>query len=343
MYQSINIIPININELNEDQRSVVVDLAFTMNTSSNNLYNLLNIFSSSTTTLGIYKLIYKLEEVLITLNLINTIDSSIYNIREQSIGYKELLSIEQHSIRMFNNERSWITSYGSLGYYLSFITAKNASYLSPSEQSYYSNLCLIKLYNSYKDLEQYIQQEDELYDNIIYRYILEVINKTPEIATIIRHLKVLYKYDLTIYGAPYLLTNFKENQHLDIVFQTLPINYMYMLTDVYKAIQTNELTIDEIPLQETTIDPIKAIYDYNESLIGPGGIHTLITLLASTLIRRAHYLCNKDYVNSASRIEDLIAKASSLLQFSTLQVLQDVGQQINQITTQPLQIYANKL
>jgi hypothetical protein len=72
-------------------------------------------------------------------------------------------------------------------------------------------------------------------------------------------------------------------------------------------------------------------------------MHTLITLLASTLIRRAHYLCNKDYVNNASRIEDLIAKASSLLQFSTLQVLQDVGQQIDQITTQPLQIYANKL
>jgi hypothetical protein len=116
-----------------------------------------------------------------------------------------------------------------------------------------------------------------------------------------------------------------------------------MLTDVYKAIQTNELTIDEIPLQETTIDPIKAIYDYNESLIGPGGIHTLITLLASTLIRRAHYLCNKDYVNSASRIEDLITKASSLLQFSTLSTLQNIGQQIDQITTQTLQTYANKL
>jgi hypothetical protein len=343
MYQTVNIIPTNTNDLNEDQRAVVLDLALTMNTASNNLYNLLNVFSSATTTLGIYKLIYKLEEVLITLNIINTIDENIYEIREQSIGYKELLSIEQHSIRMFNNERSWITSYGSLGYYLSFITKSNASYLSPSEQSYYSNISLINLYNSYKDLGNFIQQEDESYDNVIYDYILQVINKTPEIATIIRHLKVLYKYDLKQYGESYLLSNFKDKQYLDIIFQTLPINYMYMLNDVYKAIQAEELVVEEILLQETTIDPIKTIYDYNESLIGPGGIHTLITLLASTLIRRAHYLCNTNYVNSASRIEDLIVKASSLLQFSTLQVLQDVGQQIAQITTKDIQIYGNKL
>jgi hypothetical protein len=343
MYQTVNIIPTNTIDLNEDQRSVVLDLALTMNTASNNLYNLLNVFSSATTTLGIYKLIYKLEEVLITLNIINTIDENTYDIREQSIGYKELLSIEQHSIRMFNSERSWITSYGSLGYYLSFITKSNASYLSPSEQSYYSNISLINLYDSYKDLSQYIQQEDELYDNLIYDYILQVINKTPEIAIIIRHLKMLYKYDLKQYGEPYLLSNFKDKQYLDIIFQTLPINYMYMLNDVYKAIQAEELVVEEIPLQETTIDPIKAIYDYNESLIGPGGIHTLITLLASTLIRRAHYLCNTDYVNSASRIEDLIAKASSLLQFSTLQVLQDVGQQIAQIITKDIETYGNKL
>jgi hypothetical protein len=342
MYQTVNIIPTSFTELNEDQRAVVLDLAITMNKSSNNLYNLLNIFSSATTTLGIYKLIYKLEEVLITLNIINTIDLNTYDIREQSIGYKELLSIKEHSIRMFNNEGSWITSYGSLGYYLSFITAKNASYLSPSEQSYYSNLCLIKLYNSYLDLGNFIQQEDESYDNVIYDYIVQVINKTPEIATIIRHLKVLYKYDLRVYGEPYLLSNFKENQHLDVIFQRLPINYMYMLQDVYKAIQTNDLVIDEIQLQETTIDCVKALYDYNESLIGSGGIHTLITLLASTLIRRAHYLCNTEYVSSASRIEDLIAKASSLLQFSTLQVLQDVGQQIDQMTTQEIEKYANK-
>jgi hypothetical protein len=343
MYQTVNIIPTNTNDLNEDQRAVVLDLALTMNTSANNLYNLLNVFSSATTTLGIYKLIYKLEEVLITLNIINTIDENIYDIREQSIGYKELLSIEQHSIRMFNNERSWITSYGSLGYYLSFITKSNASYLSPSEQSYYSNISLINLYNSYKDLGNFIQEEDESYDNVIYDYILQVINKTPEVATIIRHLKVLYKYDLKQYGESYLLSNFKDKQYLDLIFQTLPINYMYMLNDIYTAIQTEELVIDKIPLQETTIDPIKALYDYNESLIGPGGIHTLITLLASTLIRRAHYLCNTDYVNNASRIEDLITKASSLLQFSTLQVLQDVGQQIAQITTKDIETYGNKL
>ena len=343
MYQSINIIPTNTNDLNEDQRAVVLDLALTMNTSSNNLYNLLNVFSSATTTLGIYKLIYKLEEVLITLNIINTINENTYDIREQSIGYKELLSIEQHSIRMFNNERSWITSYGSLGYYLSFITRSNASYLSPSEQSYYSNISLINLYESYKDLSNFIQEEDESYDNLIYDYILQVINKTPEVATIIRHLKVLYKYDLKLYGESYLLSNFKDKQYLDLIFQTMPINYMYMLQDVYKAIQTQDLVIDEILLEETNIDPIKAIYDYNNSLIGPGGIHTLITLLASTLIRRAHYLCNTDYVNSASRIEDLITKASSLLQFSTLQILQDVGQQIDQITTRDVEIYDNKL
>lgn len=343
MYQTVNIIPTNTNDLNEDQRAVVLDLALTMNTSSNNLYNLLNVFSSATTTLGIYKLIYKLEEVLITLNIINTINENTYDIREQSIGYKELLSIEQHSIRMFNNERSWITSYGSLGYYLSFITRSNASYLSPSEQSYYSNISLINLYESYKDLSNFIQEEDESYDNLIYDYILQVINKTPEIATIIRHLKVLYKYDLKLYGESYLLSNFKDKQYLDLIFQTMPTNYMYMLQDVYKAIQTQDLVIDEILLEETNIDPIKAIYDYNNSLIGPGGIHTLITLLASTLIRRAHYLCNTDYVNSASRIEDLITKASSLLQFSTLQILQDVGQQIDQITTKEIENYGNKL
>ena len=343
MYQTVNIIPTNTNDLNEDQRAVVLDLALTMNTSSNNLYNLLNVFSSATTTLGIYKLIYKLEEVLITLNIINTINENTYDIREHSIGYKELLSIEQHSIRMFNNERSWITSYGSLGYYLSFITRSNASYLSPSEQSYYSNISLINLYESYKDLSNFIQEEDESYDNLIYDYILQVINKTPEIATIIRHLKVLYKYDLKLYGESYLLSNFKDKQYLDLIFQTMPTNYMYMLQDVYKAIQTQDLVIDEILLEETNIDPIKAIYDYNNSLIGPGGIHTLITLLASTLIRRAHYLCNTDYVNSASRIEDLITKASSLLQFSTLQILQDVGQQIDQITTKEIENYGNKL
>lgn len=343
MYQTVNIIPINTTELSDDQRAVVLDLALTMNKSSNNLYNLLNIFNSTTTTLGIYKLVYKLEEILITLNIVNTIDLNIYDIREQAIGYKELLSIKEHSIRMFNNEGSWITSYGSLGYYLSFITTKNASYLSPSEQSYYSNLCLIKLYNSYYDLGNYIQQEDESYDTLIYDYIIQLINKTPEIATIIRHLKALYKYDLRVYGEPYLLSNFKENQHLDVVFQTLPTNYMYMLQDVYKAIQTQELVIDEIPLQETTINCVKALYDYNESLIGPGGIHTLITLLASTLIRRAHYLSTRDYVNSATRIVNLITNASSLLQFSTLQVLKEIGQQIDQITTKEIQNYGTRL
>jgi hypothetical protein len=340
MYQSINVIPINTNELNKDQRSVVLDLAITMNQSANNLYNLLNTFNSSTTTLNIYKLIYKLEEILITLNIVNTIDPKTSDIREQTIGYTELLSIEQHSIRMFNNERSWITSYGSLGYYLSFITTKNASYLNPSEQSYYSNLSLINLYPSYKDLAEGIINEDKFYDDFIYNYAIEVVNRTSEVATIIRHLKVLYKYDLKLYGEEFLVRRFKQDQHFDFIFQVLPTNYMYFLQAVYNAIQDNELVIPEIPLEETVVDPIKALYLYNDNLIGPGGIHTLVVLLASTLVRRCHYLCNKDYVNNKDRIEDLLIKAISLLKFSP--ITEPIAIELSQITTKQGEDYGNK-
>lgn len=341
MYQSINVIPLNTNVLNENQKKVVLDLSISMNQSANNLLKLLEAFNNTTNTVGILNLIYKLEEVLITLNIINTIDESIYDIREQSIGTKELLSIREHSTRMFNNERTWITNYGSLGYYLGFITGKNASYLSPSEQSYYSNIALIKLYSNYKDLGEVISNEDKQYDEYIYNYILQVINRQPEVATVIRHLKSLYRYDLSVYGEPYLLTNFKEGQHIDFIFQQLSTNYMYMLKDVYKAIQDNLLTIDEIPLEETNIDTVKTLYDYNEELIGPSGINTLIVLLSSTLIRRAHYLCNTDYINNKDRVEDLINKATSLLQFSP--ITEEIGNTINNITDTEVETYGNKI
>lgn len=341
MYKEINVLPINTNQLTEDQKTVAVDLSITMNQSANNLYRLLNIFNETTTTIGIYKLIYKLEEILITLNIFNTIDINTYEIREQSIGLKELLSFKEHSIRMFNNERSWITSYGSLGYYLGFITNKNASYLSPSEQSYYAALCLIKLYPNYKDLGQAIQSEDKQYDEFIYKYINTLTNRDPQIATLIRHLKSLYKYDLAKYGEPYLLANFKEGQHIDFLFQTISINYMYFLRDVYKAIKEGELLLEDIPLEETLIDLVETIYKYNEELIGPGGLNTLTVLLASSLIRRAHYLCNKDYVNNVDRIQQLIINAVSLLQFCPL--TKDIGDQISQIITIEIEQYDNNI
>ena len=341
MYQSINVIPLNTSVLNEDQKKVVLDIAISMNQSANNLLSLLEIFNNTTNTIGIFNLIYKLEEILITLNIINTIDPSIYDIREQSIGTKELLSIKEHSIRMFNNERTWITNYGSLGYYLGFITTKNASYLSPSEQSYYSNLYLLSLYPNYKDLTQVVSNEDKQYDNYIYNYILQIINRQPEVPTIIRHLKTLYKYDLREYGKPYLLTGFKEGQHIDFIFQHLSTNYMYMLKDVYKAIQEGLLIIDDIQLEETNIDTVKTLYDYNDELIGPGGINTLIVLLSSTLIRRAHYLCNTDYITNKDRIEDLINKTTSLLQFSP--ITENIGNSINNITDTEVEIYGDKI
>lgn len=343
MYKSINILPINTSELDTEQKAVVVDMAISMNEASNNVYKLTNIFESSSTTIGIYKLIYKLEEALLTLNIVNTIEPSIYDVREQSIGSKEVLSIRDHSIRMFNNEKSWITSYGSLGYYLGFITNKNASYLSPSEQSYYSNICLLKLYPNYKDLLEYIVNEDKNYDDLIYNYILEVIRKIPELAVIIRHLKILSRYNLKEYGKNYLLTKFKQDLYVDLMFQTIPINYMYFLKNIYEAVQEAKIPelVDLIPLEETGIDPIITLYTYNEALIGPGGIHTLITLLASTLIRRAHYLCNIDYMANTDRIEDLINKAASLLMFSPM--TKDIGEKIAMITTKEVEIYGNKL
>lgn len=342
MYQSINILPINTTNLDSEQKAVVVDLAISMNQASNNIYSLVNIFNSSTTTIGIYQLIYKLEEILLTLNIINTIDPAIYDIREQSIGYLELLSIKEHSIRMFNNEKSWITNYGSLGYYLGFITSRNASYLSPSEQSYYSNLCLLKLYPKHKDLLEALNNQDEYFDSFIYEYIKELTRKVPQISIIVRHLKILNKYNLSKYGEPYLLTKFKEGQHLELIFQTLSTNYMYFLKDVYKAIQENKLPelTNVIPLEETLIDPIKALYDYNDTLIGPGGVHTIVTLLASTLIRRAHYLCNTNYVLHESRIEDLIIKAASILNFSF--ITKDIGYKTSLITNKEIEIYDNK-
>jgi hypothetical protein len=343
MYKSINVLPISTTNLNSEQKSTIVDLAISMNEAANNIYKLTNIFNSSTTTIGIYKLIYKLEEILLTLNIINTIEPSIYDIREQSIGTKEVLSIKEHSIRMFNNEKGWITSYGSLGYYLGFITAKNASYLSPSEQSYYSNLCLLKLYPDYKDLLEAIVNEDKFYDEFIYNYISELIRKIPEMPVVIRHLKILNEYNLKEYGSNYLLSQFKKDQHIELIFQTLSTNYMYFLQEIYKAVQEDKIPelIGVIPLEETYIDPIKLLYDYNEALLGPGGIHTLIVLLASTLIRRAHYLCNIDYVNNATRIEDLIDKATSLLLLSPLTM--SIGEKLAMITTNEIEQYDNKL
>jgi len=341
MYKQINVLPININNLSNDQKVIVNDLAITMNQSSNNLYKLLTLFNEATTTIGLYKLIYKLEEILITLNIINTIDSNTYDIREQSIGNKELLSIKEHSIRMFNNERSWITSYGSLGYYLGFITTKNASYLSPSEQSYYSCLSLIKLYSNYNDLGQAIQQDDKQYDEFIYKYISTVINRQPDVATVIRHLKILHNYNLSKYGAIYLLTNFKQGQHIDFIFQTISINYMYFLRDVYKAIKEGELIINDIPLEETLIDPVEVLYKYNDELIGPGGINTLIVLLASNLIKRAHYLCNTNYIDNIDRINNLIISATSLLLFSP--ITKSIGEEISQIITREIPVYDNNI
>ena len=341
MYESINVIPISVKNLTEEQQKIIVDLPLSINQTYNNIAYLFDVFSEAEADIGIYSLVYNLEQILIALNTTNTIEPDLLDLRLQSIGTKEMLSIEQHSIRMFNNEATWITSYGTLGYYLSFITARNASYLTPSEQSYYGCICLLKLYDSlYKPLSLALTKEEQVEDDFIYDYISYLVNQLPEVATLLRHLKIFNKYKLSKYGANYFLDEISVEAPIQFLFQTLSINYCYYIQDIYLAIQAEELVIPEIPLEETVINPLRAMYTYNDSLIGPGGLHTLILVLASSLIRRAHYLCHIDFILYEKRIDDLISKACSLLYFDNK--YSSLAEEVNKLTSTTVLQYRNK-